>query len=283
MNKAKGFIYNKNISSFGLAVKNISSLYDIPYKNVSENQNSIYIRSNFHIITAIPDYIWKLLPIQSHEIKKPDKHFITDFNKAIDLLEDHFAEWHILKKYLGGICLLSLNPEFKNKDVEITSVSLPIFPFISFVSKKSFFHIPPKIIKNPSILYLSENLLHESVHQSVNLYLIEKEVLGKKYNSKHSPLISIPWRKNQSIARNKEWKIDRALHAVCVYSVVASFRRKMLKNNKSEYSISDFSSAVKNAEYLITELIKHRKIFKEHKILDILKDDINFLKESPLH
>ncbi|MCY4321628.1 MAG: hypothetical protein OXC37_04425 [Bdellovibrionaceae bacterium] len=276
LNSSTDVLYDRNELGPPLAVKNLCSLYSIEFDRKSFE--TLNIGNQFQLVTKLSDRIWNLLPIKSHKIIIPDEDFKSNIIKALHFLEKNSDEWNKLKKYLTGICLVQLKPSYKDKEFEITSLSVPVFPFVSFLSKKSQFHIPPSIINEKSSLYLAENLLHESVHQAVNINLLDKDILEEDYNSEESPLVNIPWRQNQGDARNKKWQIDRVLHAISVYVVISFFRRNILQKNKKEYSKDMFDESVKNAKYLMKNLLPYRKHFKNSQILDELQNDINTLE-----
>ena len=223
-----GFIYNENDALCGS-----SKLILTLWKKLQET-TMIVIPSKIcrlQVVTFLSPSILNLLPIQSHQIITPERDFIENINQALDLL-DTVPTWTVLSKFLEGVCVLQIKPNHRHKDIEITSLSVPVFPFVSFISRKAVYHTPPLNIRPPAPLYVAENLLHEATHQALNLNLIEKDIFMKNYTSQTSPLVEIPWRKNQSVKRNKKWQIDRVLHACVVYVMVASFRKGFLKKTK---------------------------------------------------
>lgn len=179
------------------------------------------ITADFLLVDQLAEKIWDLLPINSHKIE-PMPEPVEDLLKNSFVVLDKIlpADWRVLKKYIGGTGYVSLKPEFAKNDTQITSITIPSFPKISFISAKAAVHIPPaKIVSETSVYYLAENIIHEATHQAINWMLVESDLFLDDYNSESSPLIEIPWRAESKIVRNRRWQMDRCLHACAVYRI----------------------------------------------------------------
>ena len=144
--------------------------------------------------------------------------------------------------------------------VELTSTSIPILPFATFVSKKFIRHLPPKHILPVVNFYgIQENLFHEALHNQLASYLIIHNAFLRSPSD--SPMIHIPWRK-------AEWPMDRVLHAAWVYSNLLEFRRRRLRIFfDSEKFLTTLAQLSNDAElslrYLTKELNRNRSVFSQ--------------------
>ncbi|MFB9909415.1 hypothetical protein [Allokutzneria oryzae] len=118
---------------------------------------------------------------------------------------------------------------------QITSCSLPDFPLCVFLSPRAFVHIPPlSVSRTESARLAAENIYHEAVHQSVNHSLLTRDLLAPSYSSATSPKIPIYWRSGAgNAARNREWELDRVLHAAAVYCHLLRWRHAELTDPTS--------------------------------------------------
>jgi hypothetical protein len=108
----------------------------------------------------------------------------------------------------------------------LTSATFPKFPHCTFLTDKSFRHIPPNSIASWDSDYaLRENLYHESLHQELSALLLHRDILSEKYSAKTAPKIPIPW-------RGAAWEPDRAFHAIYVYSGLLPMRMQELSTHK---------------------------------------------------
>lgn len=141
---------------------------------------------------------------------------------------------------------------------ELTSTSLPILPFATFVSKKMIRHIPPKHMLPAITFYgIQENLFHEALHQQLASFLIVRDTMVRDLAD--CPLVHIPWRRT-------EWPIDRVLHAAWVYRHLRDFRRARLQTfYDSDHFMEALYHSLQDAElslaYLTSELERHRSVF----------------------
>jgi hypothetical protein len=177
---------------------------------------------------------------------------------ALAELSDFAPEAYLfIQDWCSLVVWLEREPE--RRDVtELTSTSLPMLPFASFVSKKMIRHLPPKHIM-PAVNYygIQENLFHEALHHQLSAFIIQQAVLSKP--PADAPKIPIPW-------RGVSWPIDRVLHAAWVYSGLQDLRRKRLANPVDDQA---FNKALGTAtedgavalEFLANCLMRNRSAF----------------------
>lgn len=132
----------------------------------------------------------------------------------------------------------------------LTSITVPSFPLSSFFSRNALRHLAPAALtQKDSVAVLAENLLHESVHQRVNLTIIERSVMKDGFSSVTSAKIEIPWRKTAAEARNRYWELDRCLHAFAVYVGVFPFRAAIANHPQMHEDTKDaFGRSISQAE-----------------------------------
>ena len=217
------------------------------------------------------DSIWKCIPLQSHEILSPEKQKRIPIIEAIDHIETyHCYISDLFLKFTKNIAFVDLKKDYLGKDTTITSSSFPLLPLTVFLSPKALKHIPPNTVSDmPSYRLLAENLLHEAIHQQVNLTLVEKDIFCAEYSSELSPKIQIEWRKKQGIKRNQAWELDRVLHAITVYVNLVKFRRKEVvlfntDNLISQYIKSSLPEGLDALDYLSKSLLLYKNFFTEN-------------------
>lgn len=237
----------------------------------------------YWIKSGFPESIWSALPITSHRLITPNYEIENSLITAIDhLFKVHEAAFEIFKTFVNCIVWTEIDPRIHGKIDEITSSTFPILPFCVFVSNKALKHIPPNAVSpESSFRFLAENLLHEAVHQQVNVTLLEKDVFVSSYRSSSSPKIEIKWRANQGIARNQFWELDRVLHAIYVYIEVSKYRIVELESNEiSDLEKKYFALALKTGKvalnYLLSEVLLFRDYFTifGNNLLDGLEAEI---------
>lgn len=212
------------------------------------------------IITPLARDLWDRTPLGKHLFIEPTHADFDLLDKSIEHLEKFVPDlWSKLKPYLGNIGVLELPSSEKGVDSEITSITLPGFPYLSFISKMAYQHLPPAVIvQKPHLEILAENLLHESIHQFANHMIVDKGVFSSDYHSNHSPKVSIPWRKNMASDRNRFWEIDRCFHAAMVYLGIYYYRKSgALKSIHGDL----VKGALENLSYLAEALASHHRWF----------------------
>lgn len=237
-----------------------------PRKRSSVNSTNLYINGmTWSWITSCFDSdVWETLPIQSHQVCSYDRQKEDALFQAIErIYKKHPNQAHFLEKYMKNIFWMELKADQTKKDL-ITSSSFPVLPYTVFISSKALRHIPPNSVSpTPSIKFLAENLLHEAVHQKVNLLLLNDSVLASDYDSKLSPKISIYWRKNHE-ARNQEWEIDRVFHAMQVYAEVILFRAQELNTEDlTDNERQNFANALFDAKEVLSYLNQQIQLYSQ--------------------
>jgi hypothetical protein len=191
-----------------------------------------------HPLRASGIYIWIKLALE--ELERKD---VT----ALDLIRD----W--------STAILWLSKDKYSKETELTSVAIPILPFCTFLTKKAIRHIPPKTLLPAVTLYgLQENLFHEALHQQLSASLLFRDLVADQDGV--WPTVAIPW-------RNKEWPIDRAVHAAWIYKNLIRFRNRALQWGLEGGEIvrdvlaNSQMSACEAYVHLRRELLGHRYLF----------------------
>ena len=201
---------------------------------------------------------WKNLPLPGHQQFLPEDdegEFVLCIKKALGFIYDNYGQ-----SYSDLFGFLTLIVPVKGPSVRdtITSLSVPEYPFSCFVSKNALFHLAPNVINYEGReFYLAENLFHEMVHNRVNLELLEQEILVEEYDSESSPRIHIEWRKNAD-PRNNAWQVDRAIHALWVYSYLSKFRSIASKIKPSLFNSAMADQAKSNASYLRQRILDNK-------------------------
>ncbi len=249
----------------------LSSLDEILEKQLEEIRiTEIKVKDNaFFCMEYIPQDLWDLLPIKSHEIVVPDNEVVECLVKSLMHLQETFESGFIIvKEFVKYIVWTRLKAKNVMLDTQITSSSFPKMPFVIFVSDKANYHIPPNnISKEKSFRILAENIYHEAVHQAVNMNILLNDIFIEEFTSATSEKIEIPWR-NLSVKRNQFWEVDRAYHATVVYYQLLKYRFTQLQdNNISEQERAFFHSAIQSglesALFLSKALLDKRKYFTE--------------------
>lgn len=236
--------------------------------------------SGVQILSTSDKTFLKNSPLHHHLVVKPSSEDLVYLEKAVQLLDSlDLKSWPILKNNLFGLLTVKLDPLFQTTDSQITSITLPGLPYISLISDKAYVHAPPSLILDePNVVILAENIIHEATHQWVNLNLIDNDILSNQYSAEDSPKIEIPWRSKAFYPRDKQWPVDRCLHAAFVYNVVHEFRSDIhsRRSDISPYNESMIASAKKNARYLTNKMIKHTDTFtrKGLKIMQQFTDEL---------
>lgn len=255
-----------NLTGIENALVNFNNIFDTNYQKMDYWVE--YLKS-IELVVNIPKTILEKLFLEKYHSYFPNEN-IELINKALILL-DKYEQWkNKYCLYLKSICFLETESNFKGR--KITSLTLPTFPFCSFFSENAFIHLPPTIFKEKSHLPLSENILHEAVHQFVSISIIENKIFIKDFDTKKSPKVPISWRKNDIEERNRSWELDRCIHAFYVYAEVYKYRKFINKEiHVSYYDEIDIMSSKNNRNYLGSNLVKFQDYFKKDALSDINK------------
>jgi hypothetical protein len=215
----------------------------------------------------MPRAVLDSLALTDHETDPTAIDLAKQLGSAFDLLasvdEDHF------QSVANGIDTLIPVQLRKNCVVStpLTSITVPSFPLSSFFSRNALRHLAPSALtEKDSVAVLAENLLHESVHQRVNLTIIERSVMMDGFSSATSSKIEIPWRKTAAEERNRAWELDRCLHAFAVYVGVFPFRMAIAKHPQMDKDtkhafVTSISQAEKSMRFLGSALMERRDQF----------------------
>ncbi|MGW5342889.1 hypothetical protein [Streptomyces sp. NPDC004050] len=176
----------------------------------------------------LPEPIAREINLAGYEIVEHTNERREALTQALERLTSAHPEGFArVKEFVRGLLWVGLKTGVRISS--LTSSSDPALPYVIVFSEKARYHIPPNTVsREPSYLFLAENLLHEAVHQSVSFHVLQHQVFADGYSSKTSPKIEIAWRATQGVARNQFWEVDRAFHATCVYNQLLRFRQTEL-------------------------------------------------------
>jgi hypothetical protein len=176
------------------------------------------------IVTGISEDCFQDLNLQDHDVLGASGIYRWADHALEEMQRYYQVDYEYISQWSPYICWLKKKPY--SKSTEITSVSVPIFPFCSFVSSKAIRHIPPKnILKKVGFYCLNENIFHEALHHQLSCTLIFTDIIACE--RENWPLVHIPW-------RNTEWPLDRVLHAAWVYQNLINFRTRHLAKGDAE-------------------------------------------------
>ncbi|MFD5425635.1 hypothetical protein [Streptomyces sp. NPDC127084] len=171
----------------------------------------------------VPGSLDDAVSLDGHAVVSPCAYVRESISAALEVVATHPWAMELLRTYVTTFALTEQSAE--GGSPLITSCSLPDFPLCVFFSQRAFVHIPPRSVASaPSARLAAENLYHEAVHQAVNHTLLSRELLVPGYSSSTSPKIPIYWRKTAGEERNREWELDRVLHAAAVYCHLMHWR-----------------------------------------------------------
>ncbi|MFD8696463.1 hypothetical protein [Kitasatospora purpeofusca] len=179
----------------------------------------------------LPAEIADEISLTDYEIVPHTEARRAALTQALDRLSlVHPEGFDRVREFVRGLLWVGLKPGVRASS--LTSSSDPALPYVIVFSDKASRHIPPNTVsERASHLYLAENLLHESTHQSISFHVLQHQVFDDRYSSTTSPRIEIRWRAGQGEARNQYWEIDRAFHATCVYNQLLRFRQSELRRD----------------------------------------------------
>ena len=194
---------------------------DVFEKIATESFTVGELEFNWLLSSTAPDG-WKEVGLSGHRLITPSQELRTRVQASILHLARREYALGLVGKYITTFALVEcLDLSKMNR---ITSCSLPDYPLCVFFSERIFEHIPPSSVGRPSIRLGAENIFHEAVHQSVNHLILTEGIFHQDYDAATSPRVPIFWRKDAREDRNKEWEIDRVLHAAAVYSHLLQWR-----------------------------------------------------------
>lgn len=216
---------------------------------------------NFELIFEnIPTAVFESLPLSDHQLYEHQDGiaiFEDKCRKAAQIINTNLPEkLRYLTSFLKVVVPVYLQPSTKKQ--LITSLTIPDLPFTSFISENAFIHLAPDILSYGfDEYYLSENLVHEMVHNMVNILLLESDVLVPDYSSALSNKVRIPWRKNSEI-RNQYWELDRMIHAYCVYAHLSAYRAVLCQQEHSGVTHQMVKASIEKTNFLRKRILENK-------------------------
>lgn len=212
------------------------------------------------VFESLPKEILATLPLLGHQLYDSQTGmgiFVDKCNKAAQIIEMNLSDnQKNLPSYLK--VLIPIRLKFGSKEKVITSLTIPDLPFASFFSENAFVHLAPDILQEGFDEYfLSENIVHEMVHNMVNIMLLEGDVLVPNYSSSSSKKIKIPWRINSEI-RNQYWELDRVIHAYFVYAHMSVYRMMLSQTPNTGFTRSMVKASLANFYFLRERIIENK-------------------------
>lgn len=161
----------------------------------------------------------------------------------------------LVRKAITTFAVLEWVPSDSSDEPQLTSCSLPDVPLCAFLTERASRHIPPlTLAEAPSPRHTAENIYHEAVHQMVNVKLLTEGLLPEDYDAQTGPRVPIYWRAD-SIERNRQWELDRVLHAAAVYVHLLDWRARELADCAT-LSESE-STAIRSSGETAIESVRH--------------------------
>jgi hypothetical protein len=181
------------------------------------------------LMTDFPIPVWASLQLDGHHVVQPHDGDVKMIDDAVRCIAAHHqGAYKLLSRYIKLIVMVD-HIGGSAAEPLLTSCSIPSLPYCTFISRKAFVHLPPRFVyRAPSEIWLAENLVHEALHQALNIHILSGEVFSRDYDASVASRIPIPWRQQDPLARNREWPPDRALHALVVYVGVTEMRLALL-------------------------------------------------------
>lgn len=216
---------------------------------------------NFELIFEnIPTAVFDSLPLSGHQLYEHQDGIATfedKCRKAAQIINTNLPErLRYLTSFLKVVVPVYLQPSTKKQ--LITSLTIPDLPFTSFISENAFIHLAPDILSYGfDEYYLSENLVHEMVHNMVNILLLENDVLVPDYSSALSNKVKIPWRKNAEL-RNQYWELDRMIHAYCVYAHMSVYRFALSQQVRSGITQEMVNVSIEKRNFLRERILENK-------------------------
>lgn len=203
------------------------------------------------VLTAqMPQVVLDSLGLANHVGSIPSEAVINNLQDAVTLLGQIGDDYR--QSVINGIDTLVMVKVRAGaaEGTVLTSITIPTFPMASFFSANAQRHLAPAALTDaPDIAVLSENLLHESVHQNVNITILERDIFPDSFDPQTARKIEIPWRQTAKETRNRFWEIDRCLHAFAVYVGVLPYRVAIAQDAGQTPSTKDaFAASITQAE-----------------------------------
>lgn len=216
----------------------------------------------FYLLSSSTDgKAFDALRLRGHRLAADDDRSAALVREGLEIVARRADCFSLLRKTLSTFAVVEW---MQNADGEpmITSCSLPDVPFCAFLSDRAAVHVPPlTLAAEPSARFVAENLFHEAVHQAVKLKLLCHRLLPPDYDAATSPRVPIYWRSG-SISRNREWELERVLHAAAVYVHLIDWRTRELtegdlSSDERRVVLESGDAAVKSLRHLLDALHEH--------------------------
>jgi hypothetical protein len=186
------------------------------------------------ILSGFPNALYERLPLQDHVPCSPHHVPLSSIQQAFSLLGNCSMEGQrFTTEYVRLLVVVEQTAQSVSiANTTLTSCSLPVIPYCSFISTKALIHLPPKeIAVRPHHAWLAENVFHEAIHNALTVNILAGRIFVPTFRACDAPAVAIPWRADDVQMRNRYWPIDRVLHALLVYVGVYCLRVKMLNSD----------------------------------------------------
>jgi hypothetical protein len=174
-----------------------------------------------------------------------------------DLRQIGNGSWEFIQEWISVI--VWMEKKQRKTATELTSLSVPMLPCATFITKKAIRHLPPKeLLRCVGYYGLQENIYHEALHQQLICFSIMREILID--DPACLPVIEVPW-------RGACWPLDRVLHAAWVYQGLSRFRRNYVSARPLDAlatTLRYYSLEADEAQrFLVDALMPHRQLFTD--------------------
>jgi len=210
--------------------------------------------------SGISPRLFEILPIDGHRAAALTPHRIDALSRALNQLAavgDSSLSIDIVSDFTGMLLWVA-----SDRPDGLTSSSFPQLPHLSLITDHVMrILLPNTLTGSDSIWALAEDLVHEALHQQLSATIIEHDVFTDDYDAVSGPRIKIYW-------RDETWTLDRAVHALHVYSGVVRLRREALQGSVlSEQDRRHVEQALPEAQdamaFLRDAVPKHARYFTD--------------------
>lgn len=220
-----------SVSVWGMSVGDGAAATNL-YTELQSNFVSVGTRPKQILVFngALPESFFQSIGLDGYRCAPVCLGLLQDLNEALNFLRmtGKNFENDVLDSIYSVIFVERTHDSYKK---QLTGLTVPPFPLTSFFSENALHHLAPAAIsERRDIAILAENLLHESVHQRMNLTILERPVFRDSFDSAQAPRAAVPWHSDSADERDRHWETDRCLHAFSVYVRLCTFRRYCVSN-----------------------------------------------------
>jgi hypothetical protein len=173
--------------------------------------------------SGISPRIFEILPIDGHGVIALTHRRKDILSRALSLLaalDDNARSIDIVSDFTGMLLWVA-----SDRPDGLTSSSFPQLPHLSLITDHVLrILLPNTLTESDSTWALAEDLVHEALHQQLSATMLEHDVFTDNYDAATGPRIKIYW-------RDETWTLDRAVHALHVYSGVVRLRNEALQGS----------------------------------------------------